>query len=168
MKVKSKVRMGAAAWLLLCAFLSLCSRGVAFPTWGLRWREVARGQLERLAEPPGLRRTRQPQSQSSPRQTHGSWEPGGFPWLPSAHLLRGFNLTSAFTWATSMGGRQHPWFLPSSHHRHYPYYSFKMMPLSHHSCFVFFFKESFSGSQDTKWSRASLSAGNFDIDTVHS
>lgn len=52
MKVKSKVRMGAAALLLLCAFLSLCS-GSCISHLGSVLEGGGEGQLERLVEPPG-------------------------------------------------------------------------------------------------------------------
>lgn len=52
MKVKSKVRMGAAALLLLCAFLSLCSRRSCLSNLVSALEEGAEGQPESLVEPP--------------------------------------------------------------------------------------------------------------------
>lgn len=119
MKVKSKVRMGAAALLLLCAFLSLCS-GSCFSNLRSALEEGGEGQLERLVEPPGAsgkpipvpilvssspqgagNRVALPRCQRAP--------PVGENWLQLNHLQLG-NL---------MRDRRQLWFLPSYHHHHH-------------------------------------------------
>lgn len=92
MKVRSKVRMGAAALLLLCAFLSLCSWSCVSNLVSA-WEEGGEGTAGALAEPPGLPTSHLvPGCNPSPVKPTGSWKPGDLP-SPAAspHLQWGEN-----------------------------------------------------------------------------
>lgn len=78
----------------------------------------------------------QASSSPSPVKPAGSWEVGGFPWLPARSSKRettGFNFTTfgcaTYMVATYRGGRQQQCFLPGYPHPH----PFIMIPLSQHN-----------------------------------
>lgn len=125
MKVKSKVRMGAAALLLLCAFLSLCLWSCVSNLVSAR-EEGGEGTARALAEPPGLPTSHLvPSCNPSPVKPTGSWKPVTSPRQLPARISNGertgFNLTT-FSWATSMGSRQQRCILSSYYyHRHYSF-----------------------------------------------
>ena len=168
MKVKSKVRMGAAASLLLCASLASCS-GSCVSNLGV----CAGGRSRGAPGAPGwaTRGFVKARLSSSPVGSAGSWKPGGSPPLPARHLQlgrTGFKLTIFCRRLTqevgSSGGSPQ---LSSPASLLFFFFFFRRIPLSQplihcHVIFFFFsFKESFFWSLDPKWSRASLSAGNW-------
>lgn len=84
MKVKSKVRMGAAALLLLCASLSLCSRScVSNLVSALE--KGGEGQPELLAAPPWASYKPVPVSVPVPK-AHGELDTGRLSPTAGAHL----------------------------------------------------------------------------------
>lgn len=107
MKVKSKVRVGAAALLLLCAFLSLCSRS-CISNLVSALEAGGEGQPELLVEPPRGAYKPIPVPVLVPSSPQGAANQAALPDCQSAPPLErelALNLTT-FSRATYMGGRQ--------------------------------------------------------------
>lgn len=111
-QVKGKDGSGRLAPFV--CFLVIVLSGSCISNLGSATEGGCEGHFERLAEPPGASSHKTIpvpiRAPSNPRELGTRW----FSLAASAHLLKGFNLTTAFDWATYMGGRQHQRFLPSS------------------------------------------------------